>query len=1171
MTTVTTKAIAKVAAVATGLAMATSMLSLAPVAHAASLTDSQIQSILSLLTSFGADSSTIANVQASLTGGTPVATTGSAASSCAFTTSLTTGSKGAQVTCLQQALIAAGYSLPAGATGFFGSQTKAAVIAWQKAAGVSPASGYFGAISRAHWNLGGTTTGTTGGTTTGTTGSTGSGSTTGTPTPQTGVVTFSAGQQITGSVISGAAQIPVMNFVVANGTNSDVTVNSLNVLKTGVISDSNIANAYISVGSNIIAQYTGLSNGIVQFQNPNLVIPAGKSITYTLRVDISSGTANGNTLAFSIASPSDAQLSSGTASGSFPVTGGNFTTTSVTNPSIASISNLAYVGVAGTVDAGTTGFRASSLSFTVENSPVKVTGIKFTINGSLNWQQDLANPTIRVDGQQVGTGAVTPDGKVYFDTTANTPILTTGSHQLEVYVDVLGTANRQMQWQLLRPFEWTLVDTQYNTNISGGTPSGTATNTTVRPGNSTIALSSQTPTGNIPLGSSSFVIAKFTYHAAGEPVKIKWLPFKLTKAGGADWSTVSNVDHDIRNIAIYAQDGTQLGTTINVPSACTYGTPSVTSATYICSFGSPNSNINYIVPANTTVTFNMRVDVQAAATTTTLKGSLVAPSASGSFTGNNTEGQISFATSQAPGGTIDGSILTVVTNPFTASQNTSLSNQSVVGGVLNEKVASFSLGASSAEGVKLTSVQLQTSTSSDSSNGPLRLQNLRAQIGSAVLNYNIPSVTASTNYSFSIPSGQTLIPAGGNVVVDVYADVLQSSTANSYTSPISLTGAVGTGALTNTNQVLKTLGGSVVTSLAGQNLTVGTSGAMLLNGVSNDPVISTVVKSTTGVILGKFQMRETTNNESIRIIDITVTASSTNSLTTSSPFQNLTLVDSSGNPIVGAGPLTFNSSSAGITTVKFSPSNMLIPPNGTVVLGLKGDVSPDENFFRVNNGTAWVFSINANSDVNAVGEGSAIAVVPTGAGAGTRTQAITAVAAKLALSSFTKQPGVVINNSTDLKLGQVTFTSTGSAGSYAVLKTLKVTVSGPAVTTNATINPIVYLRNPGDVVIATTTVALSSTTPSAVATFTIATSTTDGRVFVGNDKTYTVSMDTNQFVTPNTGNTNPNVSLQIGAASVLTDVGYATYLGDPNFAETFNLDRLAPSTPLPKTVTIGYQ
>jgi peptidoglycan hydrolase-like protein with peptidoglycan-binding domain len=59
---------------------------------------------------------------------------------------------GADVTCLQAGLIAAGYSIPAGATGFYGEQTEAAVTEWQGANGL-PATGYFGALSRAKWSL----------------------------------------------------------------------------------------------------------------------------------------------------------------------------------------------------------------------------------------------------------------------------------------------------------------------------------------------------------------------------------------------------------------------------------------------------------------------------------------------------------------------------------------------------------------------------------------------------------------------------------------------------------------------------------------------------------------------------------------------------------------------------------------------------------------------------------------------------------------------------------------------------------------------------------------------------------------------------------------------------------------------------------------------------------
>ncbi|MCX6786819.1 MAG: peptidoglycan-binding protein [Candidatus Kaiserbacteria bacterium] len=166
----------KIAAVATGLAMATSMLSLAPVAHAATLTTSQVSSIVSLLSSFGADSATIANVSAALTGtAAPAATTGSSAT---FTKDLTIGSSGADVTALQNALIAKGYAIAAGATGYFGAQTQSAVAKWQVAAGVTPAAGYFGAKSRAAFG-GTTTTTTTGGTTTTTTTTTTTGALTG--------------------------------------------------------------------------------------------------------------------------------------------------------------------------------------------------------------------------------------------------------------------------------------------------------------------------------------------------------------------------------------------------------------------------------------------------------------------------------------------------------------------------------------------------------------------------------------------------------------------------------------------------------------------------------------------------------------------------------------------------------------------------------------------------------------------------------------------------------------------------------------------------------------------------------------------------------------------------------------------------------------------------------
>ncbi|HRH55701.1 MAG TPA: peptidoglycan-binding protein [Candidatus Paceibacterota bacterium] len=72
------------------------------------------------------------------------------AASITFTRDLTIGSVGADVIALQNLLISGGFTIPAGATGYFGTQTQAALARYQAAYGIAPAAGYFGPITRGH-------------------------------------------------------------------------------------------------------------------------------------------------------------------------------------------------------------------------------------------------------------------------------------------------------------------------------------------------------------------------------------------------------------------------------------------------------------------------------------------------------------------------------------------------------------------------------------------------------------------------------------------------------------------------------------------------------------------------------------------------------------------------------------------------------------------------------------------------------------------------------------------------------------------------------------------------------------------------------------------------------------------------------------------------------------
>jgi len=58
--------------------------------------------------------------------------------------------EGSDVRSLQTLLMAQGYAIPAGATGYFSTQTRDALSAYQKKQGIAPSVGYFGAKTRVH-------------------------------------------------------------------------------------------------------------------------------------------------------------------------------------------------------------------------------------------------------------------------------------------------------------------------------------------------------------------------------------------------------------------------------------------------------------------------------------------------------------------------------------------------------------------------------------------------------------------------------------------------------------------------------------------------------------------------------------------------------------------------------------------------------------------------------------------------------------------------------------------------------------------------------------------------------------------------------------------------------------------------------------------------------------
>jgi len=862
-----------------------------------------------------------------------------AQTSCTFTRSLTVGSRGADVTCLQNVLVSGGY-LSVTPTGYFGAMTKAAVRKWQASAGITPALGFFGPISRAKLASGATTS-----------------TTPGANVPMSGVAATLSANQPMGSAIAGAGQLDVAKFTFTASNMAGATITSLKFIRTGVVSDSNISNLYLADESGVIfSQYSSLNNGVAMFDGVNFQVNAGQSRVVTLRMDLSSSASAGNTLGWQLAS---ATASNGSVSGT-PLNGPSLVVTTVTNPALAS-ATYTYASSGSTVDAGTSGFLTHSSTLNVTNSAVLLKSVKYTVVGSAT-MADLKNATLKVSGVAVASASmVASDGKVVFIPTSDVR-LPTGNSTIEVHVDVMGSPNRTMAWNVLRPYDIVLVDTQYNTATTPSL-SGSATSVTINQGRVTISKSTDTPTANIPLGASNVTLAKFNFYAGGEPVKLRFLPIVITRTTTS--SAASTVD--IRNISVVDDVGNSVGTTISSGDTWTFVGSSTSSIT--ANFGTSSSYINYIIPANTTRVLSVKVDVQSAATASTLKAELGSPSAA------NLEGQISFQTSTS--GTASGNTLTIATSPLKATANPSFSAPTYVAGANNMRLASFVFTASSAEGAKISNITINKDATTT-----FDVQNVKMMVGGTQFGTATAIFEDSSSVSYSGIS-PLIVPAGGSIVVDVYGDILTTTSAATHSSIFDLSATTAVGSSSNSSITVKNSSGTAIstTEVAGQDIVVSSGSTLTLTTDSNNVPARYAVMGSTGNELYKLKLTAN-NTEDVRVTDITFRDTITSNLAGISSFNNLQLLDEAGALLAGPVNMTISSATTGDIIFSLgSTSSLIVPKNSSKTVTLKGDVATFVSG-GASSSSSHVFGIAATSSVTAYGKDSSASATVSGTTSG---------------------------------------------------------------------------------------------------------------------------------------------------------------------------------------------
>ncbi len=893
-------------------------------AHAAALTSSQVSAIISLLQSFGADSATIANVQASLTGSAPASTGGTTTTtggSCAatFTADMQVGSKSAQVMALQKLLnsdsstmVAASGAGSAGMeTSTFGPATKAAVMKFQTKYGISPVSGFVGALTRAKLNSlcgGSTTTTTTGGTTTTTTG-------TGT------AMVSAAAQPANGLAPNNAARVPFTKFTVT-ASGGDVVLNNVTVQRQGIAADA----AFSGV---MLLDQNGTQIGISKTLNSNhqavvgsaVTIPNGTSMTFT----VAANRANTSTYAGQIATFAVVAVNSSAAvtSGSLPISGASMTINEASNliGSITAAKGSNDPGSANQENVGQTSYIFSSVRLTAGSSEdTYLKSIRWHQVGSVS-QSYLANVATVVDGTSYPV-TVTSDN--YYSTVfpGQGILIQKGfSKDVAIQGDITNGSNTTVEFDVQKSSDINVVGAQYgygilpSFNVSGSNTAGVINSTddpyytgyqvSVQAGTITVSTTNAVTASNVALNTMDQVLGGYQVQIQGEPLTIGRMVFDL---GSSTFSGKTWIDSTwVSNVKLVDQAGHVLAGPVDASAGVLTFTDSVT------------------LPVGTTQLFLKGKLSTSFKSNDTIK---VQTDTISNIVGQNTGKTISYTV-----GNLASALMTVKAQALTLSVSATPIAQTVISGVNQFTFANIVLDATnSGEDVRVTTLPIKYTYTGGTSVAN-NVTNCQVYNGStSISNQHIVNPSSSnasaSDLSFTLNSGGIVIPKGTSVTVSVECD-LRSGAGNTIQFGLGTgSGYTGASGVTSGSTV-----SAVFNSSTGPAMAASASGGTMSVAVdSGTPSYSVVSAGATGVDLGHINFSGT--NEAIDLRQVALQLSSGNNYDLVN--NQVTLWDATTNTQVGTAVFASGSYA---TSSAIASGAFRIPVNGNRVLVIKGDIA----------------------------------------------------------------------------------------------------------------------------------------------------------------------------------------------------------------------------------------
>ena len=942
----------------------------------------------------------IAQLQAQLSG----ASTPAATASYTFARNLTVGSAGADVKNLQIVLnsnaatrvAVSGAGSPGKETSTFGPATKAAVIKFQVLKSVTPAVGYVGPQTRAKLALVSagpavvvTPVVTTPGTTPVIVVPTGS-----------GLRVSLAADSANTALVAGQAIGELGKFTFVNPTAAPITITNLAFMRTGASSDSTLSNIYLYQGANRLTDAAGLSNSLFNFNASAgiVTIPAGSSVSLSVRADIAAGT-SGQLVGVQLKSVgSNGSVDSGVV---FPISSYSQTISS------ASIGTAAftYTGPSNASENPTSDVRVFESSVVISTHAARLESIAFENRGSSN-DADFTNLRLFVDGVQVGnTVASLVNDRATFDLAANPLRLETGTRIFKVLANIIGGSGETYDIQVRRTADVRIVDVELGQPIlatdSNSFPVSAAAANTVSAASLSVNRAPNSPSTNISVGATNVKLASFEFRASGENVKIE----TITVDADSTIQTTGGFD----NGKVFL-NGVQVGSTLDISAS---GTDFDFGSSFILTQGQI-AVVDIYADAKTSTSTNY-------ADTSTLDVGVSVAAA-------DTEG-VDSGDSVSAISEVEGFTRTISAASVSLTKYSGYGNQTMIGGTNNAKLGAFTLSAGSTEGVNINTLTVTLSADESASITDLVLKD---SVTGTVL--ATAKLTPSTSNSYSV---NFVVPMSSTKTIDLFGNIKSGANSGAWIAAVD---GSGTGATTATSVTLS--------SANLQTITVGSGTLTVAVNDGSTPNAKTVIAGSTMQLVGSFKFTAQNSPFTVQELMVKVPANAATSVSAvvlkykdaSGAEQTISqsLTTSSGAQTHATA--TYTGLSAYISNVQNIDVYVNVP---TIAAGastgaaISVTLDANEGFKAIDSAGTSDTSLNASdlssSDTSGKGTLYVRKTVPT--------------LAAVALDNCSPTAGCILSTATDAPIGRVKITadSAGDIGwkkiSFTISKTAALTLS----------------------------------------------------------------------------------------------------------------------------------